>query len=165
MADRLLRTITTGNRRRQNVLAEMLMALFKSHLVGISPITYSFSKSIALISVRNGSFASISLIRVANSRIVRDNLLYLKNSIVKRSENRMTPEWIAHKRKNQNGSPTLCSLHVFAHDIFVVLLLRANCCQLASAWNPLSSAVFLHDTSVYAPFCNFSFEFCQFVRK
>lgn len=80
MANHSLRTITTGNRRRQKLLAEMLTAFWRSHFVGIKPITYSFSRSIALISVRNGSLESISLIRVANSRIVRDNLLYLKMS-------------------------------------------------------------------------------------
>lgn len=73
----LLLTITTGNRRRQKLLAEILTALFKSHFVGINPSTYNFSKRSELISVRNGSFASISLTRFANSRMVRDNLLYL----------------------------------------------------------------------------------------
>lgn len=66
-----------GKRRRQKLLADIFTALFKSHLVGIKPKTYNFSKSKALISVRNGSFASISLIRFAKSRMVRDNLLYL----------------------------------------------------------------------------------------
>lgn len=82
-----LLTMTTGNRRRQKLLAEMLTALFKSHLVGINPSTYNFSKSSALISVRNGSFASISLIRFANSRMLRDNLLYLCGNCCKTKKN------------------------------------------------------------------------------
>lgn len=74
----LLLTMTTGSRRRQKLLAEILTALLRSHFVGINPRTYNFSKSIALISVRNGSLASISLIRLASSRMVRDSLLYLE---------------------------------------------------------------------------------------
>lgn len=75
----LLLTITTGRRLRQKLLADMFTALLRSHLVGINPSTYSFSRSWALISVRNGSFPSISLIFFASSRIVLDNLLYLRN--------------------------------------------------------------------------------------
>lgn len=73
-----LRIITMGNRRRQKLLAEMFVALLRSHLVGIKPSWYNFSRSSALISVLNGSLASTSLIFDANSRIWRDNLLYLK---------------------------------------------------------------------------------------
>lgn len=76
--EHILLTITTGKRRRQKLLAEMLTALFRSHFVAIKPRTYNFSSSIALISVLKGSFASISLIFLDNSRIVRDNLLYLQ---------------------------------------------------------------------------------------
>lgn len=38
-SDILLRTITTGSRRRQNALAEILLAFSRSHRVGIRPIT------------------------------------------------------------------------------------------------------------------------------
>lgn len=58
-SDILLRTITTGRRLRQNELAEIFAALFKSHFVGIKPITYNFSSNCALASVLNCSCASI----------------------------------------------------------------------------------------------------------
>uniref|UniRef100_A0A182M2E8 Alpha-amylase n=1 Tax=Anopheles culicifacies TaxID=139723 RepID=A0A182M2E8_9DIPT len=73
-SDILFRTSTSGRRRRQNDDALMSFAFSRSHLVGITPITYSFSSSNALISVRNGCLGSMSAIFFASSRTFRATL-------------------------------------------------------------------------------------------
>lgn len=128
----LLLTITTGKRLRQKLLAEIFTAFWRSHFVGINPSTYNFSRRAALISVRNGSFASISLIFLANSRIVRDNLLYLNiGKREKRNGLKITLTWISMCKTTRQF--TLCNLHVCEYEIFASLWPRANCCRPANS--------------------------------
>lgn len=74
----LLLIITTGSLRRQNVLADTLMASARSQRVGIRPIWYNFSNNWALDSVLNSLLEFNSFILFASSLISLDSLLYLK---------------------------------------------------------------------------------------